>query len=143
MPPLKRARAVEREDGTRHLMKETAPSEEYHRSEVGLAVRSAVRGDAKPLIKILLSGRPLDAQERGAIQDYIDGKFRKLRADPAVAMAAGEVKRRQRMGVRREDAVTEVAADYDVDPDALNYFLRRSKKPRSKKPRSKKRGTKT
>jgi hypothetical protein len=134
------ATVVQAEDGSYHLVQRTPTKEDAYSSAVFMAVRAAVRGDSLPLVRILFSGRPLDAQERGCIQDYLDGKFKLARGrqiNLIVMAAANEVRRRKRERRTKHNVVVDsVAEDFGVDSAALNNYLNRSKKPpRKKSPR--------
>lgn len=135
---FKRLSLEQKEDGDYRLVEKPLSKEEEYRSAVYLAVRDAVRGDPRPLVRILLTNRPLDGQEVGCIQDYLDGKPKKPRGrsiNPLLWGAEYEARRRLSKGrsIKRDVVVASVADDFHVAFQTLSNYLKRSKKPRPRR----------
>lgn len=138
-PGRKQFRVTREDDGTCKTELREASDEEVSKSAVYWAVRDAVRGDPKPLLRIWLSGRTVDPQERACIQDYIDGNYevpRGTAVDPIAYAAALEVKYRMpgRGRKTRDEIVDAVAAEFGLSFETLDNRLRRSKRRSRKNP---------
>jgi hypothetical protein len=118
----------QRKDGSRYLVQRKRTPEDIRRHEFFEALHDLLRGDCRALLRLWLSGRRLDTQERHYIGEFINGRLRLgkgNRTNYFVQMAADEYdKRRKRQPNARPDAIIEeVAADFGVKFDTLKNLI--------------------